>query len=104
MIAVKASACLHRNWPMFLLLAMLPAAAVFQGSVAFWTEHYRLSLPGLMLEREGEAAQMLGLVMTSLGWMALWLLSPLVGAPRRAAVSMASLAILWTVLFFVLAH
>lgn len=98
-----SSATSHHNWPMFILLAMLPVAAIFQGLLAFWTEHFQFSLFGMAIEREGDAAQMLGLVTTSLGWMALWALSPMIGAPKRAAIAMSSLAVLWTALFFALA-
>lgn len=92
----------HKNLPLFVLLAMLPLAAIVQGSIAFWTQHYEFSVLGSMISRDGQSAEMLGLVMTSLGWMALWALAPLLGAPKRCAVCMSSLAVVWTLLFFTL--
>ncbi len=91
---------LPKNLLAFLLLALLPAAALVHGSLAFWSEHFELNLLGTTFIREGIAAQSYALVTTSLGWMALWMLSPLVGMPKRGAFAMGSLAALWMLLFF----
>lgn len=92
----------HKNWPLFIMLALLPVAVIAHGSFSFWTEQYQLSAFGHVMVAQGEAAQILGLVMTSIGWAALWCLTPLVGAPKRCAVCMSGLAAFWTVLFIAL--
>lgn len=100
MNATQGNAALHRNLLTFLLLAMMPLAAIVHGSIAFWTEHFELGLPGAALILDGHAAQTYALVSTSLGWMALWMLSPLLGMPKRGALAMGSLAAFWMLLFF----
>jgi hypothetical protein len=90
----------NRNWPVFFILSLLPLAMITQGSLAFWTGHYAFA----GYSTDGQSAEMLGLVATSVGWALLWAFTPLVGAPKRGALAMAALAGLWALLFLSVAH